>query len=238
MSIRTRPMKRILDGTTVALCLVAVGLGAIAIRGKVATQGTSRPGSSAVRPSSAAVGSLDDEAFNRLASIGDRIGPADAPVTIVVYSDYSCGHCMEFEPALEELLTRFPQHVAIVMKPYLPVVSPIPLVNYLAAECAAEQGRFAPFNRGLFRAAQGGLGFDSWRRVADSIRMPHFDRFLFCVRSRHYLGRVRSETEEGMRLGVTGTPVSFVNGIRVVGAVPFVVLDSIVASFLNREHRR
>ena len=43
------------------------------------------------------------------------------------------------------------------------------------------------------------------------------------------------DTGEGQELGVTGTPTSFINGLRVVGEVSFERLDSLVAWQLRRD---
>ena len=40
-----------------------------------------------------------------------RMGPADAPVTIVVWSDYACGFCNRVQPTLDGLQRLYPGHL-------------------------------------------------------------------------------------------------------------------------------
>src|SRR5512142_2566879 len=66
-------------------------------------------------------------------------GPADAPVTVVLFSDFQCPFCSRVEPTLKQLLETYPGKVRIVWK-HLPLgMHPNALPAALAAEAAREQ---------------------------------------------------------------------------------------------------
>ena len=96
-------------------------------------------------------GSVAAERFWRAAQTGDRIGPESTPVTIVVFSNYFCGFCRQFEPALVRLHARYPDQVAIIIKHYSPLLTRRALPLDLAADCAADQAKFPQFNHAVFR---------------------------------------------------------------------------------------
>ncbi len=45
---------------------------------------------------------------------GDRIGPEDAPVTIIVFSDYECLFCMRLDQVVRSVRAEYPEEVAAV----------------------------------------------------------------------------------------------------------------------------
>ena len=59
--------------------------------------------------------------FVRAASTGHRLGPEDAPVVLLLYSDYACGFCREFDRTLRVVRRRYPQHLAVAVKPFVPL---------------------------------------------------------------------------------------------------------------------
>ena len=54
------------------------------------------------------------------------------------------------------------------------------------------------------------------------------DEFNNCLENKTSFARVEKDGLEGERLGVTGTPYFFVNGVAVNGAYPFEYFDSII----------
>lgn len=89
-----------------------------------------------------------------------------------------------------------------------------------ASECAAEQGKFWEFHDRLF-AEQSGRDRGAFSRVnlkrhaADLGLEPM--SFNACVDNDVAAARVKAETEEGRRKGVTRTPTLFVNGRKIEG---------------------
>ena len=91
-----------------------------------------------------------------------------------------------------------------------------------ASECADEQGRFWEYHDALFTHTAGrGKGVFTNSALKQYAADVGLDRAAFnsCVDSRRYEDWVRSETEQGRRLGVTSTPTLVVNG-HLVSPVP------------------
>ncbi|MGH7584077.1 MAG: DsbA family protein [Gemmatimonadales bacterium] len=228
-----RIKRYVVDATTVALCALAGLLGFLALRRHHPVSGGHPRSALAVvdQPRVAA------EQFARIAATGQRDGPADAPVTVVEFADYYCGYCATFEARLVRLRARYPQHVAVVVKHFMPVLVRAEFDAHLAAECAGDQGRFVAFDRAMYADSQKGVDRDAWQQVGRAVGIPDERRFESCVRLRRYADRVSADTRDGTALGVTCTPTTYINGIPVVGVVSFEVLDSIVAHELDRGRR-
>jgi protein-disulfide isomerase len=180
------------------------------------------------RQPSAAPVSVDSAAFAMIRQDGHRRGPADAPVTIVMYFDYGCRFCARFEPGLDSVTRRHPEMVAVLMKAFVPPVVGWPFATALAGECAASQGRFQEFvdsayaNPGLAGAAEG------WRRLGIMARVPNGRAFAACVMERRFESTIRKNFDEATRIGATGTPFLLVNGRAFRGAVPAARLEEVV----------
>jgi len=88
---------------------------------------------------------------------GHRMGPAEAPVTVVVFSDFQCSFCAVLMDRLRTIREARPDEVSVVYR-HFPIEGhqhAAPAAR--ASECAAEQGRFEPFHDALF-AAQDSIG--------------------------------------------------------------------------------
>lgn len=172
--------------------------------------------------------------FLQAASSGHRLGPEEAPTVLLLYSDYFCSFCSEFDLVLQRIRRRYPEHLAIIVKPFTPLGTGTDAKMFLAAECAADQGVFEAFHSmGLRLRGLGGRAA-GWKAVADSVKVP--DRGLLdqCVGTALHAQRIEVAYDEGRALGVTGTPTFFVNGVPYVGSYDFAELDSIVALALPR----
>lgn len=100
-------------------------------------------------------------------------GPQDAPVTLVVYSNFQCQTCAEFARTLAELQEKYPDELRVVFRHYpligtaeLPVNDKDALAA-IAAEAAGRQGEFWAMHDLLFstQADWAGLSpaeFDAW----------------------------------------------------------------------------
>jgi protein-disulfide isomerase len=145
-------------------------------------------------------------------------GTADAPVTIVEFSDFQCGFCFRVNPTVAQLLDRYAGKIRLAFK-HSPIEghTAAPLAHR-AAFAAQQQGKFWEMHDRIFanqrdmsrEALLGharGLGLDLARFTAD----------LDGAASKAALER---DLAEGAKLGVDGTPTFFINGTPLVGAQP------------------
>jgi protein-disulfide isomerase len=156
---------------------------------------------------------VDD--WKRVASSGHRIGPANAAVTIVEFSDFECPACRRFAnetfPALQQ---RFPGQVALLYRHYPLRAHAAALPAARASECAAAQGRFEAFHKVLFSQTDS-LRALAFQWMAREARVADRDAFARCVASTARVSAIEMDLAEARRIGGQGTPTLVVNGMLV-----------------------
>lgn len=170
-------------------------------------------------------GALPDAAVSVDVTGRPTKGSPTAPVHIVEFADIECGHCHLLFKTLEALQRDRPQDVRVTFmnfpldKACNPAVTRDFHVNacWLAtvAVCAGDQGKEYEALSLLFEDHKGKQE-DLTQRVVDL----GLDKvaLLECMASDATRKRIASDIDEGLKLGITGTPVFFVNGHKVVGA--------------------
>jgi protein-disulfide isomerase len=160
------------------------------------------------------------------------MGPVDAPVTIVEFSDFQCPYCEQAASSvLPQIFQQYPDEVRLVYRDFpLTQIHPQALPAALAAECADDQGKFWEYHDLLF-ANQSALDDASLEAYAAQIGLDQavFDQ---CYTSQEHLDEIRHDYEDGLTYGVSGTPAFFVNGIRIVGAQPLAVFQQAIEQAL------
>lgn len=159
-------------------------------------------------------------------------GPADAPITIIEYSDYQCPFCARVTPTLAELRKTYGDKVRIVFKDF-------PLPNHPeapkaaeAAHCAGDQGKYWEMHDRLF-ANQRALQVPALKQHAASLGLD-MEAFSQCLDSGKHAARVEADLREGEALGVNSTPTLFINGRPVMGAQPLAYFKAVIDEELAR----
>ena len=159
-------------------------------------------------------------------------GPANAPVTIVEFSDFQCPFCARVTPTLEQIEDTYKNNVRIVWK-HLPLEIHKDAVGAaLAAEGAAKQGKFWEFHDLLF-ANQKQLGPEDLKQHAKALHLD-MKRFESDLLDREDQKKIDKDVAEAKALGINGTPGIFVNGRFVEGAQPFEVFAKIIDEELTK----
>ncbi len=159
-------------------------------------------------------------------------GDKDAPVTIVEFSDFQCPFCKRFHPTVKQVLGEYSKEVRWVYKHFpLDSIHPQARPAAEASECAAEQDKFWEFTDGLFEN-QSRLGGSLYKELAQDIGL-NVNKFESCLSSGKYKDKVEADLQEGIKLGVNGTPGGFVNGEQIAGAVSYGTLKTMVEQALS-----
>jgi protein-disulfide isomerase len=164
---------------------------------------------------------------------GHADGPADAPITIVVWSDYACGYCNRVQGTLDHLIRLYPGQIRWVHR-----TLPLDEDYTLAAEAslaAAAQGKFRPMHGRLF-ALRGRVTRAEAELVARQLGLDMI-KFRADLDAGTYRGEVRADAAAAEKLGVSGTPTFFINGRPVHGNQPLKVFVDTVDEELARAHR-
>jgi len=138
-------------------------------------------------------------------------GAADAPVTVVLFTDFQCPYCAQIVPLLNELIEKNKNKVKLVFKNF-PLNSHRFAWKAAAAALAADkQAKFWEYHDRLFQnysrlndqLVQGQaqqLGFD----------MPKFKKDM---NDPQIMRQIKQDMQDGGKAGVKGTPTIFVNGV-------------------------
>jgi protein-disulfide isomerase len=159
-------------------------------------------------------------------------GPADAKLTVVLFSDFQCPFCARVEPSLAQLEQAFPGKVRIVWKHQPLPMHPQAVPASLAAEAAREQGKFWPMHDKLF-ASQQTLSPETFQRAAREAGLD-LRRFDQAVAARKGEARIQEDQKLAGQVGANGTPTMFFNCRQVVGAQPFERLRAVAEEELAK----
>lgn len=164
------------------------------------------------------------------------LGPADAPVTIVLFEDFQCPFCRKLAGNLHALKASRPDDVRIAWYNF-PMhtacneaapkdMHPRACAAAAASICAEQQGKFWEMHDVLF--------FNSARlsnreilSYADGLGID-MKQYRTCLNDPATGEKILADARLGTSLGVKGTPTFFVNGRRLSGAQPVEVLEAVV----------
>jgi protein-disulfide isomerase len=139
-------------------------------------------------------------------------GDANAPVTIVEFTDFQCPACAAMHPVLEEVLKSYGNKVRFVVRDF-------PLNQHEWARKAAEaanaanaQGKFFEYISVLFKN-QKALDTPSLKKYASDLGLDRA-RFDAALDRGVYAAEVEKDISDGEMYGVGSTPTIFVNGVQ------------------------
>ena len=163
-------------------------------------------------------------------------GQANAPITILEFSDYQCPFSARFySQVLPELEKNYIKSgkAKFVYRDY-----PLPFHQNAqkaaeASECAGEQGKFWEYHDTLFEN-QKDLDTTSLKKYAKNLKLDAA-KFDTCLDSGKMAPEVKKDTEDAAKYGVSGTPCFFVNGWRVSGAQPYNSFEEIIEKELKKK---
>lgn len=161
------------------------------------------------------------------------IGPEDAPVKIIEFSDYQCPFCKRwYDDVKARLLADYEGQIRFVYRD-LPLSNIHPQAQSAAeaANCAGEQKAYWQYHDALF-GAKYGLGEAAYSKYAADLALNVND-FDICMLEHRYQKEVNDDASVGVGLGLTGTPTFFVNGLKLVGAQPYEVFKQIIDNELK-----
>lgn len=171
--------------------------------------------------------SADDDPF---------LGRADAPVTIIEFSDFQCPFCRTF---WKETLPQIKQEyidkgkVKLVYRDFPLSFHPSAMPAAQASECADEQGKFWEMHDVIFqeqeKQGEGTITFtvNDLKNWALKIGLDA-SQFNQCLDSEKYKTEVEKDGADGSLAGVNGTPAFFVNNQLLAGAQPFSAFKTVI----------
>ena len=162
------------------------------------------------------------------------LGPANAPITIVEFSDYECPFCRRWHAEVyKPLLAAYPGKIRLVYR-NLPLTSihPDALGAAEAAMCAGEQDVYWKYHDKLF--ASESLGNSVYLQYAKDLGL-NMTTFESCLNDHKYQKAIQTDSDFAINLGVRSTPTFFINGLAIVGAQPLDVFKQVIDKELAGE---
>lgn len=143
-------------------------------------------------------------------------GNPDAAVVFTEYSDFQCPACAAASVPVKEIVEQFGDQLRFEYK-HFPIerIHPYALQAAMAAEAAAQQGKFFEFHDLLFENqvqwSQSAAPNVFFLQYAEELGLD-VDQFRRQSNASVLRDKVRSEQAEGRERGVAGTPAFFLNG--------------------------
>lgn len=153
-------------------------------------------------------------------------GPANAPVTLVEFSDFQCPFCIAATPQLEAVLKAYPTQVKLIFKEFPLDTHAQAALAAAAALAAQKQGKFWEMYDALF-AQKGYLSRKGILGLATGLHLD-VNRFQSDLDSAEIKRAVDKDITDGERINVDSTPTLFIDGQRFNGPVTLATLKPIV----------
>jgi protein-disulfide isomerase len=171
-------------------------------------------------------------------------GNPNAPITLIEYSDFECPFCKRFHPTVTELMKNNPDKLRWVYRHFpLGFHNPGAQKQAEASECVAKLGgndAFWKYSELIYqRTASNGTGFplENLQPLAEEIGVDG-KAFEKCFEIGQMTARVQQDIDNGVSIGVSGTPAAFLlsnsGETRVIaGAQPLRELQRVVDELAN-----
>jgi predicted DsbA family dithiol-disulfide isomerase len=140
------------------------------------------------------------------------LGPSDAPIALIEFSDFECPHCRAAEPLVRQVLKEF-KDVRLVFMNYPLPIHPNAATAAAAALAAGRQGQFWPYHDKLMESTE---RLQQTTLIAYA-RALHLDLQRFQTDLEALRSRVARERAIGEKLALSGTPSFFVGCQKIEG---------------------
>ncbi len=158
--------------------------------------------------------SIDDDAV---------LGDVNAPVTMIIFGDFQCPFCkQQFDTVESRLREEYVKtgKLRMVHRDFpLENIHPFATPAAIAAQCAGAQGKYWEYHDALFEK-QSELPKLDFSQLAGSLQLDT-TAFGACLKNPATAAEVKKDLEDGINLGISGTPASFVNNVFIEGAYPY-----------------
>ena len=154
------------------------------------------------------------------------LGPANASVTIVEFTDYQCPYCQQAQQYVEQVMTAYKDRVRLVYRDFPLDFHAQAKSAGVAARCGGDQGKFWELHTNLLNAP-GKLDQVDFATRAGALGLD-VGRFQTCLASGKFDAQIQKSIEDGKAVGVSGTPTFLINGRAFSGAQPFEAFERII----------
>ena len=141
------------------------------------------------------------------------LGPADAPVTLTVFTDYQCPYCAKTHPVIEELMKKYPNDLNVVIKHFPLGMHKFAQQAAIAALAAEKQGKYAELSHVMFKNYRA-LNEELLQKLAKEVGLD-MAKFEQDRKNPAFPKQLNDDRTLGRVAGVRGVPNLFINGSAV-----------------------
>ncbi|MFH6571635.1 DsbA family protein [Aeromonas caviae] len=157
-----------------------------------------------------------------------RLGAKHPKLTLVLFTDYNCPYCKQFDPAVAKLLAAYPDDLGLVIKllPFKGQTS-AKAAQYSLTLWQQDPARFLPLHDKLM-SKQGMLtetDINKALAATDNLTLKPAGKAT---------EELRNSLRIGTLLGVQGTPATLIGNQLVPGAIPYDELEQLVKAELAK----
>jgi protein-disulfide isomerase len=155
-------------------------------------------------------------------------GPANAPITIIEFSDYQCPFCRQwYQDTWPQIQKNYGDKVRLVYRDFpLYGIHANAEPSAEAARCAGDQGKYWEFHNALFTSSTD-LTRDTFDSIAQGLKLD-VAALNKCIDAHTHKTEVENNYQYAANLGVGSTPTFFINGLALVGAQPYEVFQRVI----------
>ncbi len=160
-------------------------------------------------------------------------GPANAPITIIEFSDFQCPFCKRVVPTVKDLLKKYEGKVRFAFRQH-----PLPMHQHSmsaakAALAANAQGKFWAMHDALFDNQQD-LSDEGILKIAQKVGL-NMAKFKSDWKSTKFDTQIQQDGNFAEQHGAGGTPAFFINGVPVKGARPLESFSQVIDKLLEKK---
>ncbi len=160
------------------------------------------------------------------------LGPENAPVTVVEFSDYQCPACRSNYPVVKQMMALYGDKIRWVYKEY-----PLRMHKYAfeAAEaglCAEDQGKFWQYQSDLYTTPD--LSVPNLIAMAVKLGMSG-KQFSKCLEDSKYKAMVQRSVSEAVQAGIDKTPTYVINGTVFIGGPSLDTFERVIDEALREK---
>lgn len=149
--------------------------------------------------------------------VNPRKGAVNPKITLVVYGDFQCQPCQEVATTLDELIKIMPDLQVVWKNMPNESTHQLAVLAAMAAQCAAEQGKFWEYHDALFNQ-QSTLIEASFSNIARELNLDS-EKFDTCLNNQETLPLIKQDFEEATALQISATPALFLGEERLIGTI-------------------
>jgi len=171
------------------------------------------------------------------------MGKRNAPIKMVVYGDFECPNCKDFDQAVRANLTKvFPDQVQFFFRD-TPLVSMHPWAKdaAIAGRCILRQNpaAFWDFHDSIYEQQTQITPENLRGKVMDFAKAKGLDEVALghCIDTAATAPEVDEEMAQAKALGINETPTIFINGRRLIGNVPWTTVEAVIKAELEEQQK-